>query len=278
MRVASVFAGVGGGLDERRAEGARRELQSVPRARRPDRGRARRARARARAARAGRGRPGDDRRGRARRARGSAACRRRRRRRSTRSRRTSCSSARSGPVLAESYLAVRRSEWAAYSEGGRGIRATGPLREVLSGSRSSTSTRTASCARTRHARRVPRALLREPRPAPVAACRDRPDLPARDPRARGPPRLRPHGAGGVRAPARDRPGRVRVFAAAGDGTERLLVDDGYPPAGPARAGTSSASSPAARRAPIMRIERVAERRRRRRAPRWRRPASEASPR
>ena len=52
-----------------------------------------------------------------------------------------------GPVLAQSYLAVRRSEWRAYSAGGRGIRAAGSLLEVLRRRRrSSTSTRTGCCA------------------------------------------------------------------------------------------------------------------------------------
>ena len=90
VRVASSFAGVGGGLDERRAEGVRRELQPVPRARRADRGRAGRDRARARAAGAGRGRSGDDRRATSAPRAGSSGCRRPRQRRSTRSRPTSC--------------------------------------------------------------------------------------------------------------------------------------------------------------------------------------------
>src|SRR5205085_3731564 len=65
-------------------------------------------------------------------------------------------------------------------------------------------------ARAAEPRRVPRSLLGEPRPAPVAARRDRADLPARDPRARRVLRLRGLGGGGPRAPARERAGRVRV--------------------------------------------------------------------
>ena len=65
VRVPSRLHRDGGGLDERGAEGLRRDLQPVPRGRRADRRGPRRPRARPRAARAGRGRSGDDRRGRA---------------------------------------------------------------------------------------------------------------------------------------------------------------------------------------------------------------------
>ena len=104
-----------GGVDERRAQGRRRELQPVSRARRADRRGPRRARARARAARAGRGRPGHARRGGARRARDRPPAGDPGARRSTRSRPTPFSLDALGAVLAASYLAVRRSEWAAYS-------------------------------------------------------------------------------------------------------------------------------------------------------------------
>ena len=42
------------------------------------------------------------------------------------------------------------------------------------------------------------------------------------------------------------------------GTEVLLVDDGFPPPRRARTGAEWASSRAASRAPVLRIERVAE--------------------
>ena len=89
-------------------------------------------RARARAARAGRRRPGDARRRRARAARDPpAAGDAGRGARRARGRRRAARRARAGAGRSP-YLAVRRSEWAAYSAGGRGIRAAGSLREVLS--------------------------------------------------------------------------------------------------------------------------------------------------
>ena len=106
-----------GGVDERRAEGGRRELQPVPRARRADRGRPRRARARSRAAGAGGGRPGDDRRRGTRCSAASIACPRRRREALDALAADAMLVDALGPVLATSYLAVRRSEWAAYLGG-----------------------------------------------------------------------------------------------------------------------------------------------------------------
>src|SRR5205085_4972305 len=72
-------------------------------------------------------------------------------------------------------------------------------------------------ARAAEPRRVPRPLLGEPRPAPVAACRDRPDLPARHPRARRVLRLRADRGRGLRTPARERSRRVRVSSPPGRG-------------------------------------------------------------
>ena len=131
MRVPSPFRGAEEASTNAELKAGDATLQPVPGARRPDRRRARRHRARARAARAGRGRSGDARRGRARRARDRTAAGDAGARRWTRWPATTVLTDALGPVLAGSYLAVRRSEWAAYSAEDDGIRAAGPLREVL---------------------------------------------------------------------------------------------------------------------------------------------------
>src|SRR5262249_20189358 len=119
-----------GGVDERRAEGRRRELEPVPCRGRPDRGRARRARAWSRAAGAGRGRSRDDRRARARSPRdrpaardaGTGARRARKRRGADRRARPGAGGVVSRrPQVRVGRLLARR----------RDIRAAGPLLQVL---------------------------------------------------------------------------------------------------------------------------------------------------
>jgi hypothetical protein len=120
----------GGGVDERGAEGGRRELQPLPRRRRPDRGRRGRDGARARAARAGAGRPGHAAGGGARGARDPAAPGQPARgaRRPGRGRRAHRGDGRrpgrllpGGAAVGVGVLFFVR----------RGLRAAGPLREVL---------------------------------------------------------------------------------------------------------------------------------------------------
>ena len=146
----------------------------------------------------------------------SCACRRRRRRRSTRSRPTRCSSTRSGRC------SRRRTSPSAARSGTPTPQETRHSSSRVT-SRSTERGRPRRPARARDpahaagdARRVSRALLRELRSAPVAARRDRPHVPARDPRPRGALRHRADGGGGLRAPAEQRSRRVRVVAPARD--------------------------------------------------------------
>ena len=103
-----------GGLDERRAEGGRRELQPLPGRRRPDRRGPRRHRARPRAARPGAGRPGtlpaDERA-----AKGIRPLPSSQREALDALAADAVLTGAMGEVLARSYLAVRGSEWDVYS-------------------------------------------------------------------------------------------------------------------------------------------------------------------
>ena len=103
--------GRGGGVDQRRAQGRRRELQPVPRARRADRGGAGRGRAGSEPPEPVRRRPGDDAQDRSASARHPPPPRDARPRRWTRSPPTRCSRARSGRCLRSRIWRCRRSEW-----------------------------------------------------------------------------------------------------------------------------------------------------------------------
>ena len=139
-------------------------------------------------------------------------------RRSTRSRPTRCSTEASAcpsrvvprrPAIRMASLLRRR----------RSIRAAGTLREVLNGV-GLVDQHAHGILRARPApRRVPRALLREPRPPPVASHRDGPDLPPRHSRARGAVRLRAHRGRRLRARLALDPGEYASTLLRATGTE-----------------------------------------------------------
>ena len=105
----------------------------------------------------------------------------------------------------------------------------------------------------RHAGRVPRAVLGEPRPAPVAARRVVRDVPARHARAGRAPGLRADRGGGVRGarrpPIRPRSCVPRAPSCCCSTTASRRPRTRSP-------GTRWARSRAARRAPVLRIERL----------------------
>ena len=105
------------------------------------------------------------------------------------------------------------------------------------------------------ARRVPRALLREHRPAPVAARRDGPHVPARDARARRASSASTPTEDAVYAHRRSR--EFDEYASSllrATNTEWLLVDDGFPPPGTGIEWERLGELAGCRALPVLRIE------------------------
>ena len=227
---------------------------------RPDRRRSRRARARARAAGAGRGRPGDDRRGRARRAAGSS--------------RLPATQAEALDALAADQLLIgslrtrarrvvpRRPTFrvGGLLRGRRGIRATGPLREVLSAipprrpARARDPARAPDDASTSSAGSSPRAPTRASGPMSRPASRTGARSRCSRPTSNASPRSTACTSGGSR-PTRP---STRRRSCARRARSWLFVDDGYPPPGTGTSWDELGELAGCEARPIMRIERVVE--------------------